>query len=98
MVKEFLQYGSIGLIAAIFALTIIVIDKRLNTLYRKLEKEKDKRIEELERRIERLEERDNQRLRDVHEVMTEMNKAVNSLVDISRGFREMVNVIADKLK
>lgn len=97
MVKEFLQYGSIGLIAAIFAITIIVIDKRLNNLYRKLEKEKDKQIAELEKRVDKFEEKELQRLRDVHEIMTDLNKSVAALVDTSKGFREMVNLISDKL-
>jgi F0F1-type ATP synthase membrane subunit b/b' len=96
--ENLLQYGAIGLLAAIFGLAIIVIDKRLELTYKKLLTEKDKRIEELEKRVEACEEEAQQGVRDTHEVITELNKTVAALLDVAIGFRALVNYLVENKK
>src|SRR5262245_2864779 len=93
------QLSSYGL-AGIF-ITVLLLGLSVVFLYYKASKEmqiKDLKetIKEKNDTIRRLEEKEDQRMRDVHEVMTDVKDAINSLVDIAKGFRELVNVMVDK--
>jgi len=99
-----LNYGAIGIMAVLFLTAIVVLWFLMQNLYKRIidgkdevVAAKDKEISELLQRLEIYEDREHQRMRDTHQVMGDLNDGVKGLTNIALGFRELVNIIAERL-
>jgi hypothetical protein len=99
-----LNYGPLGIMAVLFLTAIVVLWFLMQNLYKRIIEGKDEVIKanyeekkDLLQRLEMYEDRENMRIRDVHEVMTDMKDLVGGVVDTGKGIREMMNIIADRI-
>lgn len=95
---ELYNYGAVGIFCVLLLTAVIALWKRDNSGNRNIIRLQDNRIDQLEREVEKFQDRENQRIRDVHEVMTDLKSAIDAFVDIAKGIREMINMLAEQKK
>lgn len=97
MIEQLAQsYGILGVMAAMFATVIIVLDKRYNKMLVRIVKEKDAQIAEL--KSSSIQERDSiaQFLRNQNQLITNQNDLIKTFTEIALSFKALVNVMTDR--
>ena len=92
------QYGILGVVTAIFASVIIVLDKRYNKMFTRVVKEKELQIAELKSDKEQDRESTAQFLRNQNQLITNQNDLIKTFTEIALSFKALVNVMTESGK
>lgn len=96
-IEGLFNYGLAGIIIFILVGGYWFMWQYFKGLIKEIKHNRDEERKELLRRLEIYEDRENMRIRDVHEVMTDQKELIGSVVDIAKGIREILNILVERL-